>query len=339
MLPKPVPIGEQVQFVRHGAFNRALGACLAVDQTAAGTMLYVIGPSGVGKTELSKMIGPILYGHSTHGRQLPYVRVSLENPSGGYFSSKSMTRDILAQFKDPFRGMELLPEDLPPDMAASVGRALGLIGRQRDQSEETMRKIVISMSRVLGSRLLVLDEVNMMVLIKRGRPLESHLESIRTLGQKMGVRTVLLGTFAALMFMGYSAQMNRVSINVHFDRIRDDTEEGMCEFLTLLDQFEQDLQLSDGLLIKNADALYDATYGISGELIALLERARMNAVVARQNDITLCNLEAAYPFESVKRRMREETDFVEAIMNGKPFDPRDMVALLKERGRLMSEAA
>lgn len=298
-------------------------------------MTYVVGASGVGKTQLSKVVGRTLYGE-VGGRTHPWVRVPLENSSGGFFTSTFLVRQMLSQLRDPFRGMDVLPPDLPADVAAHLGRALSFLSHRRGESEERMRQALASLAKAVQCRMLILDEANIMILIKGNRPVESHIESIRTLSLAMGVRTILFGTIAVLMFMGYSAQANRISFPVHFDRIRDDTEEGMIEFLSFLDGCERDLHLPGGLLVSNAEALYDATYGIPGELISLLERARAHATVRDRQTPGKGDLEKAYPFEAVKRRMRAEADLVERVLTGGRLDPKDVTELLKERGRFAS---
>lgn len=328
-------IGKQVHLVQHEAFKTALKYCLAADSTPPGSMTYVVGASGVGKTQLSKLIGKTLYG-GLDGRTHPWVRVPLENSSGGFFTSTFLVRQMLSQLRDPFRGMDVLPPDLPADVAAHLGRALSFLGHRRSESEERMRQALASLARALQCRLLILDEANIMILIKRNRPIESHIESIRTLSLAMGVRTILFGTIAVLMFMGYSAQANRISFPVHFDRIRDDSSKGMLEFLSFLDGCERDIGLPEGLLAHNADALYDVTYGIPGELISLLERARAHSSVRGLKKPELRDLEKAYPSEGIKQRMREEADLVERVLAGGRLDSKDVTELLKERGRFVS---
>mgnify|MGYP001135316697 CR=1 FL=1 len=335
MESRPATISQSIQLVVHSGYERAFLYCEHIDRTESGTLAFVVGASGVGKTQLSKMIGPKIYKDNSQQTH-PWIRVSLQNGSGGYFSSKDFIVDVLAEFRDPFRGLMGMLNELPLDLVMKLEPVLGMLSRRRNQSEGEMRKAVAALAKALDCRMMILDEANIMILTKGGRLLESHVESIRTLSIDMKVRTILFGTIAVLAFMGYSAQINRITHNVHFDRIRDDSEFGMIEFLSFLDGCERDISLENGLLSRNADAIYEASYGIPGEVVSLLERASAHSFVHKGDRITLRDLEASYPPAIVRKRMREEADLVERVMKSRELDPREVLALLREQGRVIS---
>lgn len=313
-----VPFAERVQLVHHKSFTQTLKKCVQIDRSPEGMIFFVAGPSGAGKTKLSKMIGEKLYGNSFPSDIQPHVWVSAENPQAGYFTSKYLIGQLLAGFRDPFYGMYgAIPGDIPPDLAARLGKASTKIATGERATEETRRKALIGIARALNCRLVVIDEANLMSMIKRGRPVEAHLESLRSLALAMGVRVILFGTFMMLDYVDYSAQINRVGIVHHLDRIRDETAEEMLDFLAFLDRVQQDLEeLSPGLLVENAEAIYEATYGIPGELVSLLERARISAATDDRMVITVDDVEKSFRTKTARERMRAEADFVEAFVRG-----------------------
>lgn len=333
---RPETSDQRINLVEHKSFSFVLKCCKELDNSPAGTVAFVVGPSGAGKTELSYLIGPQIYGggREESGKQL-WVRVSAENPQAGFFTSKYLIGQILEEFRDPFHGMtHSLPEGLPPEQAERLRFALTRIAKGIRASEEDTRKAAISIARALSCRMLILDEANLMVLTKKGRPIEVYLESIRTLAKAMGVRVLMLGTLSLLDYVDYSAQISRIGLIWHLDRMKDDSEEAMLEFLSFLDQVQSDLGLGD-LLTGNAEALYEATYGIPGELISLLERARIKAAADGRTDIEFRHVEDSLPLQVIRERMRAEADLIENFVSGKPISlPPGILGLSRrDRGR------
>lgn len=334
MWTKQESLDERIQLVHHEAFTSMLCFSRALDSSPAGTIAFVVAPSGAGKTRLSHLIGPHLYGKKFESGLRPWVRVSAQNPQAAYFTSKYLLNQILEEFRDPFNGMtHSIPSDLSPDQATRLAHALGRVATGQRATEEDKRDSVISLARAYQCRMLILDEANLMVLIKKGRPVEVYVESMRTLARAMGVRIVMLGTLKMLDFVNYSAQINRMGNIKHLDRMRDDTEKGMTEFLSFLDGVESDLALQKGLLTDYAEALYDATYGIPGELVSLLDRARIEAAMADRKHIELCDLRASLPLDAVRVQMRAEADLIEAIVNGRSINPKRIPSSAGRSGR------
>jgi archaellum biogenesis ATPase FlaH len=309
-------IEDRIKIVRHKSFNYALRYCMAVDQSPAGTMIFVVGASGAGKSVLSKLIGRMLYGECQPGKELS-IRVSLENAEGGFFTSKYLIEQLLAQLRDPFHGMSFgLPSDIDPQSAIKLEEALKRISSVTKFSEEKKRMALISIARARQLRLVIIDEANLLILTKKSRPVESHLEGIRTLAKAMGVRVILLGTIHLLGYVNYSAQISRTGTILHLSRMKAESKEEMVEFLSLLDRIEADIQLPPKLLVSNADILYEATYGIPGELISLLERARCVAHSRGKSDLMIDDIKSSMHIPIVAERMRAEANLVEEFVKG-----------------------
>lgn len=315
----PRSLTERIRLVRYRAFDTALRHCQSLDQSPPGTIAFIVGPSGCGKSALSCLLGPVLYGNSDATSFKPWIRVSVENAQAGYFTSKYLIGQILTSLQDPFYGMNYsMPSSLTSDEIARLSYALGRIPRGSGASEEAQRLAAISLARIYKCRMLIIDEANLMILIKKGRPVEVYMESIRTLAKAMGVRILMFGTLATLEFVDYSAQITRASHIIHLDRLQNRTRDDVTEFLSFLDSIESDVGLEQQLLTKNAEAVYEATYGIPGELVVLLERARAKSFVSGRGRIELRDIEAAYLGQKALNRMRQEADLIEEFVGAKP---------------------
>jgi archaellum biogenesis ATPase FlaH len=328
-----ISIEERIKIVRHRAFNSTLRYCMAVDDSPPGTLLFVVGPSGAGKSVLSKLLGEMLYGRRSPGTELS-IRASVENAEGGFFTSKYLIEQMLAELRDPFHGMDLgLPPDIDSESATRLAFALRRIETIGRTSEEKKRVALINVARARRLRLMIIDEANLMVLTKKSRPVESHLESIRTLAKAMGVRVVMLGTLHLLDYVNYSAQISRTGMILHLSRMKCDCKEDMLEFLSFLDRVEEDALLPSGFLVDRADLLYEATYGIPGELISLLERARCVARSSERDQIEIEDIRSSMHIPVVMERMRAEADLIESFVNG-VSGGRKLKAIAKGKSRM-----
>lgn len=311
-----ISMEDKIKIVEHKALTSALRYCMAVDNSPPGTLVFVVGASGAGKSVLSKIIGEMIYGRRQPGTELS-IRVSVENAEGGFFTSKYLIEQMLAELRDPFHGMNFgIPSDIDPESAVKLASALRKVSAAGKVSEERKRISLINLARARQIRLVIIDEANLLILTKKNRPVESYIESIRTLAKAMGVRVILLGTLRLLDYVSYSAQISRTGMILHLNRMKNGSEKEMCEFLAFLDRVEEDAGLSSGLLVRNADALYEATYGIPGELISLIDRARCIAKSSERNQLCIEDIRSAMHIPAVAERMRVEADLIDEFVNG-----------------------
>lgn len=123
--------------VKHTAFGKVARFLQAIDGSPPGTMSFVVGASGVGKSTLASMLGPMLYGTCSSPCVKPFICVKASNPQAGYFTSKYLLEQILAKFADPFRGSHVLLDELPDDIHRVVSNELR--DTSRPQSEPDTR--------------------------------------------------------------------------------------------------------------------------------------------------------------------------------------------------------
>lgn len=318
----------KLRLVKHAAFERAAAFVSGIDACPAGTLDFIVGASGAGKSELSQTIGPRIYGSAYSNTAKPWIRVVARNPEAGYFSSKYMLTAIAGQLGDPFRGDRNFAAELPRDLEQLVYDTPSALRRT---TEGTLSMAAERLSRAVQCRLLLVDEGNLISLTKRGRPPESHIENFRTLAQGMGVRIVFFGTLRLLGVIGYSAQVDRVSNVRLLDRFRNDSEAQISEFLSFLDSVESDLHLPAQFLTDHSTDLFEVTYGIPGQLRELLDSARRNWIADGAAQFAWRHVAEALPPPVIKARMREEADLVESVSNGYELTAEDVRRLKKMR--------
>lgn len=302
-------------------YRSALDQMMFFAQFAApGDIAFCVGAGGAGKSRLAKLIGPMVYGGSetwAPGTR-PFVLVQLDTPDRAYFSPKAFIRDCLLCLDDPFRaGVEHIATwPLAPEIKERLIRITS-VQSPRSYGEPEMRIAFINLARLLGVKLLLVDEANMMTLTQVNRIPTDYLESLRRLGDRIGCPVILLGTIRLLKLLGHSAQLNRRTFRVHLARMSCLDEVGAMQFLSFVKGIEDAYKLDSGLLTGQVEAVHEWTYGIPGEVVGLVDRARIYAA-AEGSAIEWSHMQKAKHLPEALKRMVTEADIIESTMEGTP---------------------
>lgn len=284
-----------------------------------GDICYVIGSGGCGKTVLSKHLHATLYGDPSTWRagKLPVIRVEVDVADRGYFAAKSLMRSLLVAVRHPRFVLDSDVDALgvSSDTKRRLSAALNgsNVGRM---TEPDMRFAFVEIGKLVELKLIIVDEANLLALTQHGRMPTDYLESLRRLADQIGCGLLLLGTLDMLAIMDYSAQLNRRSLYVHLDRMTCDDGDGKKEYVRFLGAIEKDFELSQGLLTSQAGSVYASTYGIPGEIVGLVRRAKMFQAAAGQPMIAWPHIVKAMHAGKKLRRMRTEADLIAAELAG-----------------------
>lgn len=313
----------------------AIDKCMGFAHFAnPGELALCIGPSGAGKTSLSRLIGERVYGAPARWREgtIPYIWVSADNPVRGYFSPRELTRSMLVALRDPFRALsvEAVQWNLEAALSQQIADSMALLPRKQS-SEPEMRQVIANVGRQRSLRLIIIDEANMLSLTYLNRVPTDYLESLRTLGKKSGARVLLFGTYDMLELMGCSAQLNRSTLHIHLDRMRCEDKRGRTEFVGMLAALEAKWTIRSGLMTSHAQELHDWTYGIPGEIDSLIRRAMMNAN-RPGSSLSWDQLANGRASPAEIMRMRMEADGIYAVLNNEALS-KEHAASLKRRRR------
>lgn len=317
-----LPKGLRVEnLIMYPAWDIAYKRAVAFAQLAPiGTVAFVVGPGGAGKSSMWEMLGTEVYGEPSTwaAGQLPVIQVTADNPDRSFFTSKNMMVSLLAAVMDPFSVDSAMIEEWAIDagLKSDLRWAITRLGRSRN-SEGDLRRAFVSISKALGLKLILVDEANLMCLTQANRVPTDYLEGLRVLCQRAGCRVILFGTIDLLGLIDYSAQINRRGPRIHLDRMKFGSEDEKLAFLTFLHDLEQEFKLTPGLLISHAKVISDFTYGIPGEIVGLIQRADEERTARGEDVITWEHIETRAPLPDVVRRMRDEADIIEQVMCGK----------------------
>ena len=316
-------------------YKLALGLCTSFGQACEpGCIAFAIGAGGCGKTSIAKHLAKTIFGPPKNWSlgSKPVLLVQADLVDRAYFTTKSLMRSFICSVYDPFRSS--LPAILNWDIEADLKKQLydALTGCDPyEDSEPNMRPAFIEIAKLVGVKLIIVDEANLLVLIQRGRIPTDYLESLRLLADQIGCCILLVGTLDMLELMEYSAPLNRRGLDIHIDRMRCDSEEGKLELKSFLGHMEEEYGLEPGVLMNHVSEVYAATYGIPGEIVGLIDRSEhfKNALDAPCINWPLIQRAMHHP--SKIARLQEEADLIYRIINGKPLTSEERIAITKRR--------
>ena len=232
----------------------------AINEPAGASLLFVYGPTGVGKTTLrlraqKQLMQEVLPTLCTDRGRIPVVGIEAVAPESGNFSWKDYYTRALAALEEPLIDHKV---------------DYGVRGIHRDSSGQIVienRVVAPALRRALESALshrrpvaFFIDEAQHLQKMTSGRKLQDQLDCVKSLASLTDTVHVLLGTYELLMFRNLSAQLSRRSVDIHFRRYRADDREDVRCFKSVLWNFQRQLPLvAEPDLLSHWEFCYERT--------------------------------------------------------------------------------
>lgn len=292
------PPAERLQYFQgytmaHPQLQDAKDALMtAIEDAAPGSLVFVFGPTGVGKTTLrlrteqlitQKMLPEL---ESDPGR-LPYVSIEAIAPETGIFSWKEHFRRMLASMDEPLIEFKVSAPEFTAkrdSMWYEVPSSMVMSTRLRHAVEQAL-----SFRR---PKAIFLDEAQHLAKMSSGRRLLDQLDVLKSTASRTQTVHVLVGTYDLLFFRNLSGQLSRRSVSIHFPRYRLGDERGIDVFRNILLTFQHQLPLQiTPDLLTSSQYLYERSIGCVGVLKEWLTRALAQALREDQDTLTSAHLE------------------------------------------------
>jgi len=324
------PIAERDQYFRAytvahpnlKSANEDLAA--AIREAIPGSLIFVCGPSGVGKTTLrlrteQRITSELLTELNSDPGRLPVVGVEAISPDIGNFNWKQFYTIVLEALDEPCVNHKVkLPSD---DENAILNQRLRATGDLRHATEQAIkfRKPVS----------LLVDEAQHLAKMSSARKLQDQLDSIKSLANRTKIPIVLLGTYELLPFRNLSAQLSRRSVDVHFRRYRADPTEEAKSFKNVLWSFQNHLPVHETPdLVGDWDYFYERSIGCVGILKDWLVRALVKALKDGGSCLTRKQIEKSAPSVSQVEKMLSEAIEGETLLQDSPESRRRLRTLM-----------
>ena len=278
--------------VAHPALKQADQAVWnALREPAGAALIFVVGPTGVGKTTLLTQIEKRLIDLATTQRDrstshIPTLKLDAVSPA-------------LTQFKwgDYYQRALLLLQAPQVEYEVNDRSTIPVLSRQTREQEVRPWK---GITDTAGLRLIfeqalkhrkpyamLIDEAEHIAKAARGSKLLDQLDHLKSLAIMTQVVHVLVGTYDLMVFRNLSAQLSRRSIDVHFSRYQATNEADVRAFKSVLWSFQRNLPVEEEPdLLHHWKYCYERTIGCVGVLKDWLTRALAEAIERGEKTIS-----------------------------------------------------
>ncbi len=278
--------------VAHPALKQADQAVWnALREPAGAALIFVVGPTGVGKTTLlaqieKRLIDLALSQGDRGSHHIPALRLDAVSPALTQFKWGDYYQRALLLLQEP--RMEYVIDDR------------GHLPRLSKRVQSPEIRPWNSITNTAGLRLIfeqalkqrkpyamLIDEAEHIAKAARGSKLLDQLDHLKSLAIMSQVVHVLVGTYDLMIFRNLSAQLSRRSIDVHFARYRATNEAEVRAFKSVLWSFQRNLPLEEEPdLLQCWKYCYERTIGCVGVLKDWLTRALAEALERGERTIS-----------------------------------------------------
>ncbi|RNC67476.1 MAG: hypothetical protein ED859_14255, partial [Desulfuromonadales bacterium] len=209
--------------INHTNLQRALQQLTyAVEHAPKGSVIFLYGPSGVGKTQLLKHFER-KFTQKAHASgkltpdAIPVALVEAPAPNSGPFSWKEFYRRALISLYEPL-----------PDKKLVLSRAF--TQQTLDNVRTPGHELRIALESTILHRqveVFLIDEAHHFALRVSPKDIQAQLEYLKSLANLTETVLVLAGTYNLMAFRNLSGQLSRRSCDVHLPRYRADIPEGL----------------------------------------------------------------------------------------------------------------
>lgn len=265
----------------------------AITDSAENSLVFVVGPTGVGKTTLrAKIESDLTAGFAAQlqddrGRW-PVVSVEAVAPESGNFSWKDHFKRLLETMREPLVDHKLDRNGKPKDLRKILPFDL----TSRTSGAEYQHAVEQAL-RYRRPAAILIDEAQHLAKMSSGRRLLDQLDVIKSIANRSGTPHVLVGTYDLLAFRNLNGQLSRRSTDVHFSRYRADRSDEAAVFVNVVRSLAAQLPLPEPPdLAKEWEYLYERSIGCVGILKDWLVRTLSSVLRRGQNKLERRDLDA-----------------------------------------------
>ena len=281
----------------------------AIQQPAGSSLIFVVGPTGVGKTTLRCRLEQQLWEAGLAAIEqdpghIPVVGLEVAVADADSFRWRDYYKRALMALDEPMIDHKRMPKITGP----KVSKHYKVTSELRWALEQTLRH-----RRPVA---FIVDEAQHFKRIASGRRLLDQMDTLKSLANLSGTTHVLIGTYELLSFAHLSAQLDRRSNEIHFPRYHIDIPDEMLAFKRVLLTFQRHLPLTgEPDLVAQAEYFYERSVGCVGVLKDWLTRALAATLEDGQETLTQATLEKqALPTRKLLQMAREIREGEETLM-------------------------
>ncbi len=317
----------------------------ALDDHRAGHMVFIIGPSGVGKTTMRRSVMQEMFGNpACWGRgRTPVVETFAMLPHGAYFSSRELVRALLDELHAPKLDWLLHGSNLTEAAKKAIKAELAACAKIWEQlrpkrgTEGDYWGMFQRSLQARGCKYVSLDQVTALLVNHRDTSPADHTLHLMALAESAGVMFVMTGVHHASRLWAVHSELRRRVVTVWVPPYSDKRKEDRVPFLRLLRSMSTKYPLSSAdLLTGMASDVLAATGGVFAELIQLLDRAKSRALEENSARILKRHIESSYYADSDLAALWSDIELFEQAMKAGSVSSRAALARTRWSASLTS---
>jgi energy-coupling factor transporter ATP-binding protein EcfA2 len=266
----------------------------AIREPAGKLLIFVFGPTGVGKTTLlehieKRLLEQALLRMQTDHSHLPVARLNAMAPSSRLFKWADFYTRALRSVSEPLIDYKINYHALTPVYNEKLQRHVNPHPRGDAAALQRAWEQAIKYRQMVA---ILIDEAQHFGKMAKGSTLSEQLDHLKSLAVETQTVHVLAGTYDLPIFRNLNAQLSRRSIDVHFSRYDATKKDDRRAFQKVLLSFQRHLPLEEQPdLIHQWKYCYTRTVGCVGILKAWLTKALDEALANDEKTISTACLE------------------------------------------------
>ena len=260
----------------------------AVSNPGGASLIFLFGPTGVGKTTLLRQITKVMV--EEHGSRmikdsdyLPVATTEARAPESGSFDWKGYYQSVLASLTElPVRAY-WIPQRSKLKKSRGYQKSIG----SNSSHLSTLREQVIVNIRHRRLIVFLTDEAQRFSKMASSSRQQAQMDAMQSMASMTSTLHGLFGTYELLEFRNLSGQLSRRSIDIHFPRYQADCSEDLVEFQRVLKSFGKKMTLdSPPQLQIHWEYFYERSIGCVGILKDWLTQAYRKALDDNASTLT-----------------------------------------------------
>ncbi len=273
-----------------------------IEESKAGRVLHVFGPTGVGKSTLCKRVKyEIIKNNQLELEKdkglIPVVSMELPSPDNGKFNWKDFYRRFLKEMHEP------LIDYKKPNSQKEKKRIPNHLPSTSPQLRESMENAIIYRK----TRIVLLDEAQHLLKVASGKAILDQMDAIKSIANLTEAIFVMFGTYELMDFFDLNGQLCRRTEEFHFRRYNLKNKTDIREFTNVLNTLHTHLPLEGNIKLTDYwEFLYERSVGCIGILKDWIDLCLAEALKEDNNTISFELLKKYAPHPSKAFKVAEE---------------------------------
>jgi ABC-type dipeptide/oligopeptide/nickel transport system ATPase component len=292
----------------------------ALGEIQPGGMVFLVGPSGAGKTTLRHAVMREMFGKPSYWGQgrIPIIETTCMLPNNAYYNSREQVKSLIRQLHAPslkwlFNSNHSIDPELEEQLEREIKEARGVWSqlRLRCETEGDYWDVFQTSLEARSCKYISMEHANALLKNRKNTLPADHTFHLLSFAEKAGVIFIMTGVSQCTALWSVHHELRRRVIPVWFRPYTTKESGDHLQFLRLLKTLSTKYTLSrPDLLYLMADDLMAATGGLLGHVVAVMETARIRARGEGAKKILQRHIvNAFYNDEDLRRVWKDVRDF------------------------------